>query len=153
MLKFLHIFIALNVLFSTSGITVFEHLCEMNGKTIGLYIKPTECCTMEKKANTDCPPKNCCHKKNAQQGFAFVKKSCCENKFQQFKSNISGTSLVHIATSEFEIPIFDDFFPNVPYFYTSIGEMPRSQKILRFYLYKPPPLVRDIPVFVQSFLC
>jgi hypothetical protein len=151
-LKVLHIFLAFNVLLSSSGIMVFEHLCDMKGRTIGIFIKPTDCCQKEKTTAT-CPPKQCCHKKTPQKGFAFAKKPCCEDKSQQFKSNFHSTSQQHIAPTEYLYLPLADFACTLPIFPHSIDIIPINQKVLRFYLYKPPPQWRDIPVFVQNFRC
>jgi hypothetical protein len=152
-LKFLHIFLAFNVLLSTSGITVFEHLCDMKGRTIGIFIKPNDCCHKEKKETSNKPSKSCCHKKTTQKGLAFAKKPCCEDKTQQFKSNINGTSAQAITSANIDLQVFDDTISPLPFLSTPTEAIVLSQKVLRFYLYKPPPLVRDISVLVQNFRC
>lgn len=151
-LKIFHIFLAFNVLLSSSGIMVFEHLCDMKGRTIGIFIKPTDCCKKEEKTESY-TKKQCCKKKNSKKGFAFAKKPCCEDKSQQFKSNLNSTSQQHLASMEHSCLPFEDLNSVFSISFHQIDAIFINQKVLCFYLYKPPPQVRDIPVLVQNFRC
>ncbi|WP_373549417.1 hypothetical protein [Haliscomenobacter sp.] len=150
MFKLLHLILAINVLFSSTGITVFEHLCQMKGKTVSVFTKPKACCKRVKTDRDKCQKDCCSASKTQQQGDAFSKKNCCQDKSQLFKSNIDG-ALQKIALPDLNVQIVD--FEPLPFALFSFEVIPISQKALRFYLYKPPPKVTDIRVFIQSFLC
>ena len=63
----------------------------------------------------------------------------------------SDGALQKIALPDLNVQIVD--FEPLPFALFSLEVIPISQKALRFYLYKPPPKVTDIRVFIQSFLC
>ena len=150
MFKILHLILAINVLFSSTGITVFEHLCQMKGRTVSVFTKPKACCKRVKTEEDKCQKDCCTALKTLQQGTALSKKSCCQDKTQLLKSNIDG-SIQKIALPDLHVQIVD--FEALPFALFSLEVIPISQKALRFYLYKPPPKVTDIRVFIQSFLC
>ncbi len=148
MLKFLHIILALNVLLSTSGVTVFEHLCQMNGRTISIFIQPKGCCKSQKVTQNSCQKAKCSLKDHHHSSLS--KKPCCEDKSQLLKSTSEG-AIQKIVTFDFNFDFITvNFLPSIVW---ASNITPTSQKALRFYLYKPPPTVTDIRVFIQSFLC
>ena len=148
MLKFLHIILALSVLLSTSGVTVFEHLCQMNGRTVSIFIQPKGCCKSQKVTQNSCQKAKCSLKDH--QHSSLSKKPCCEDKSQLLKATTEGAAQ-KIVTLDFNFDFITvDFSPSIVRVNTIT---PTSQKALRFYLYKPPPMVTDIRVFIQSFLC
>jgi hypothetical protein len=144
MLKILHLILALNILLSSSGIMVFEHLCQMRGKKIALFVQPKSCC--QKRVS-------CCAKAevtNTQESLSRI--PCCSDKSSFLKTDTQPTLQKVLALSlvadAFILPPSLNFALEF-----SRDILPHNQKILRFYLYKPPPRMRDIPVLVQSFLC
>lgn len=148
MLKFLHIILALNVLLSTSGVTVFEHLCQMNGRTVSIFIQPKGCCKSKKAPQNACQKAACTLKGHHHNSLS--KKPCCEDKSQLLKATTEGAAQ-KIITLDFNFDFITvNFLPSIEWANTIT---PTSQKALRFYLYKPPPMVTDIRVFIQSFLC
>jgi hypothetical protein len=147
MLKVLHLILALNILLSSTGLTVFEHLCQMKGRTIGVFVKPHGCCAKKRTYQSSWQKAKTCHLNKAPQ---INRKPCCQDKSQFVKSNIQG-SVQKIALTDFHFDFFN--FQPLPTQALSSHNVPISQKTLRFYLYKPPPQVTDIRVFIQSFLC
>ena len=147
MLKVLHIILAINLLLSSTGITVFEHLCQMRGRTIGVFVKPHSCCAQEETYQASWQKSQTCHLNKAPQ---INRKPCCQDKSQFVKSNIQG-AVQKIALPAFQFQVFN--FQPLPTLAQELYTLPISQKTLRFYLYKPPPQVTDIRVFIQSFLC
>lgn len=148
MFKFMHIILAFNVLLSTSGITVFEHLCQMKGKTVSVFAQPKGCCASKKMVQGSCQKKECNLK--GHQHHSLSKKPCCEDKSHLLKSTSEGTTQLKFLFDYH----FDLITVNSPNFVVWSGAItPTSQKALRFYLYKPPPVATDIRVFIQSFLC
>lgn len=147
MLKILHLILVLNVLLSSTGVTVFEHLCQMKGRTIGAFVKPHSCCAQKETYRTSWQKSQTCQLDKAPQ---INRKPCCQDKSQFLKSDIKGATQ-KIALPAFHFQAFD--FQALPARALALDFAPISQKTLRFYLYKPPPQVTDIRVFIQSFLC
>lgn len=148
MLKTLHLILALNILLSSSGIMVFEHLCQMRGKKVALFVQPKSCCKKQTLVQGSCCAK--AEAANPQESLSRI--PCCSDKSAFLKTDTQPT-----LQKVMEISLVADAFilpPSLNFaleFAASI--LPHNQKILRFYLYKPPPRMRDIPVLVQSFLC
>jgi hypothetical protein len=148
MLKILHLILALNILLSSSGIMVFEHLCQMRGKKVALFVQPKSCC--QKRAQVQ---GSCCAKAeaaNTQESLSRI--PCCSDKSSFLKTDTQPTLQkvmeLSLAADPFGLP------PSLNFAFEFAKDiLPHNQKILRFYLYKPPPRMRDIPVLVQSFLC
>lgn len=148
MLKILHLILALNILLSSSGIMVFEHLCQMRGKKVALFVQPKSCC--QKRAQVQV---SCCTKAEAsteQESLSRI--PCCSDKSSFLKTDTQPTLQkvmeLSLAADPFGLP------PSLNFAFEFAKDiLPHNQKILRFYLYKPPPRMRDIPVLVQSFLC
>ncbi|AEE49686.1 HYC_CC_PP family protein [Haliscomenobacter hydrossis] len=145
MLKTLHLILALNVLLSSTGLTVFEHLCQMKGRTVSIFTQPKGCCKLKK---SDKP--SCCLHEEEPQDESLSRKPCCQDKSQLLKSNIDG-AVQKIALHDFNFQAL--IIQVLPFQSMTFDVIPSSQKALRFYLYKPPPKVTDIRVFIQSFLC
>jgi hypothetical protein len=149
MLKTLHLILALHVLLSSTGITVFEHLCQMKGRTVSIFTQPKGCCKHVILKKGLCEKKGC-STSATKPHITLSKKPCCQDKTQVLKSNIDG-AIQKIALPDFNFQAID--FQAKPFIVLSLDIIPISQKALRFYLYKPPPKVTDIRVFIQSFLC
>ena len=139
---------ALNILLSSSGIMVFEHLCQMRGKKVALFVQPKSCC--QKRVQVQSP---CCEKQevlNTTESLSRI--PCCSDKSTFLKTDTQPTlqkvAALSLVADPFILP------PSLSFALEFAKDiLPYNQKILRFYLYKPPPRMRDIPVLVQSFLC
>lgn len=148
--KALHIALALNILLSSSGVTVFEHLCRMKGRTASFFFQAGSCCKKQKTIKSPGYKTKCCSKKEASRGASIHKKPCCEDRAQFFKTDTEGTAVQKksLPDAKFHL-LFADAFSNTQH----LGVLSIHQKNLRFYLYKPPLIASDIRVLVQSFLC
>lgn len=153
LLKALHIFLAFNVLLSTTGIVVFEHLCQMKGKTASVFVQSKNCCS--KKGTTEkiaaCQIAKCCKKNEpTSKGASISPKPCCEDNAQFFKSETDATAAKIFSIPDFKFqPLFAEAF----LCFERSGFIPLNPKTLRFYLYKPPPKLADIRLLIQSFRC
>lgn len=148
MLKILHLILALNILLSSSGIMVFEHLCQMRGKKVALFVQPKSCCQKRAQVQSSYSEKQ----EGANMEESLSRIPCCSDKSSFLKTDTQPTLQ---KVMEFSL-VADPFVlpPSLNFaFEFSRDILPHNQKILRFYLYKPPPRMRDIPVLVQSFLC
>lgn len=146
--KFVHIVIAFNLLVSTTGITVYEHLCSKNGSSFALFQKPKSCCS--KKKSGTCSVSGCKKPKQIQD-TTIKSKPCCEDKSHYDKLNFSATSHDQSIYSEISPLIYSP----IHWAFTGLNEADAvNGKILKFYLYKPPPLLKDdIRILHMSFLC
>ena len=150
-LKVVHIFLAINLLASSMGVTVFEHLCQMKGRTITLFSKAESCCKKKEHTATVCKKTSCCEKKKATQGVTIKKKPCCEDKSQLVKADYEGSFQKTVKSADNFDPL--SIPPVFVAFSTEKTTFSITLKLLRFYLYKPPPRQGDIRVLIQSFLC
>jgi hypothetical protein len=150
LIKALHIILALNVLFSSTGLTAFEHLCRMKGRTASLFIPSQNCCEKKRAAEVACHKTKCCSIKEAAKNASFERKPCCEDKSQFFKLKTNVTEARTLPVSDFNI---QPLFAGAIFSDAGFHIFPFNQKTLRFYQYKPPPLNADIRALIQSFLC
>ncbi len=148
LLRCLHLFIALNLLISSTGLNVYEHFCRMKGNSVSIFAKPSGCCS-KKNNNAPCTTTPT----TTQQGFK--KKPCCEERSHYIKSTIQGSNSFS-NTSHSPTPPILDVVPqamcDLHLAFTS-SFAPFCPKILRFWLYTPPLPKRDICVLVQTFRC
>lgn len=148
MLKILHLILALNILLSSSGIMVFEHFCQMRGKKVALFVQPKNCC----QKRTQVKSSYCEKQEGSNMEESLSRIPCCSNKSSFLKTDTHPTlqkaMKISLVADSFDLPPSLNFT-----FEFSRDILPHNQKMLRFYLYKPPPRMRDIPVLVQSFLC
>lgn len=148
LLKLLHITLAMHLLLTTTGVMVFEHLCQMQGRSASVLVRAGGCCRKKTAPKTTCHQKKCCQKRQPTKGIS--KKPCCEDRSQYVQSGAVGMAFQPLPMPSFKFqPLAVPTFLSIGL----VGILPFSQKILRFYRYKPPPLVSDIPVLVQAFRC
>ena len=147
LLRCLHLFIALNLLISSTGLNVYEHLCRMKGNTVSIFAQPDGCCSKKKTKSL------CATATTTQQGFK--KKACCEDRSHYIKSAIQGSNSFSYSSHSPTLPPLDvvpqaiDWLPIA----FTLSFAPFCPKIIRFWLYTPPLPKRDICVLVQTFLC
>ena len=127
---------------------VFEHLCQMRGKKVALFVQPKSCCQKRVQVQYSC----CGKQEVANTNESVSRIPCCSDKSSFLKTGTQPTLQkvmgLSFVADPFALPPSLNFA-----FKFSRDILPHNQKILRFYLYKPPPRMRDIPVLVQSFLC
>lgn len=146
MLKTLHLILAFNILLSSSGIMVFEHLCQMRGKTVGYFLKPKSCCQKRVQIERSCNAQST--QNSAQENLSRL--PCCKDKSAFLKTDPNSSIQKIVSISAFAQAVLPKVLNPHPIVF---DQLPHNQKSLRFYLYKPPPRSRNIPVFVQSFRC
>lgn len=145
--KVLHIIVCLNMLFSSFGIHVFEHVCSKKGTTTGLYIKPKSCCSA-KKSNCHIN-KDLSNDPSKSSSVEFRKKPCCQDLSCFIKATTLGVKQIEISFWKhlnFEKTVFTASSldqVNVLPFYTKIY----SQH------YYPPDIILDIYRLIRVFRC
>jgi hypothetical protein len=146
--RLLHIILALNVLISSMGVMGFEHLCKLRGRSVSFVIPPKSCCKKAKHAQEQCAAPSTASV--GLPGFFYRDTPCCADFSKFFKADTQGTVYQDLSAP---VPAMQAILPQAHYFFAEHDLLPHNQKILRFYLYKPPPLTEDIRVLIQSFLC
>ena len=108
----------------TSGYSINTIICEMSGKTSYSLTKKTCCCKSKHEAN-----------------------NCCDNEAQSFDLEIN--TVETDANKETE-----DLFVLVPLhrFILELFIPERNHQDTQYARYSPPPLEKNIPVLIQSFL-
>ena len=129
------VFLAFVVLVSTSGFTISSHIC--GGKKVKTVMSITHSdvsCGMEEDSDSISCEKG-----------SIMTSNCCQNEFQlvqfdkDYTQQLNKVEFNQDLTAVLFTVVFDLFSSET------------SQEI--FYSdYSPPPLVRNIPVLIQSFL-
>ena len=118
---------ALFILFTTAGFSLHQHHCTITKETITSVSHVKDCCGAEDEE--ECP-KGCCQD---------------ETKLIQLDAEISLPATTHEFTPE--------QFAAVIQYCVLNGLFSQEDKASSKYLnYRPPLLLRDIPVLIQSFL-
>ncbi|MEX0967772.1 MAG: hypothetical protein WD077_11080 [Bacteroidia bacterium] len=143
----IHIFLALLIFLSTTGVAVIRHFCHDHLRTVSVMVD-TEACEMDKtSAVPTChsgKPMSCCDK--AQDEPLLKDHDCCSTQtvflklpeeFQLQKSN------------EMQVPGAALF--SLPVFVSTVGFTADLHSHLATLIHSPP-LFTDIPVLTGSFL-
>jgi len=135
--KILHILTALSLLFSTTGLTVSLHYCEDALSGLAIFKEASSCHDVSSTCNS---AKSCC----ASKGDA---KGCCDTDTKFFQQDIEKINTqVEFHDIDFPIAIVD-----TPQSFTNWNLLKKSNT--KFQYYRPPPLLRDIPVLFETFRC
>ena len=136
------------LMFSTSvGFALDMHYCSGKLKSVNFFGKAKTCHEMTVEA----PMKNCPHHQKMVeqiQGCSIENKDCCENKTLRFQSDQDQQVqtfdfVVNKQLQQFITAYVVIFFNNN---FSIESDTPS------FAHYKPPLILRDIPVLIQSFL-
>jgi hypothetical protein len=140
-LKAFHIILAFLLLISTSGFMVSKHFCQGELKSIALLVQATPC--HQNKAMKHCPM----HAASDQNGEQ-ESKGCCdtENDFVKAENEQLATEME---------PHLIDYPVLLAVLAVLVGleVVEEDAKTRQFLTYKPPLLVCDLPVRLQTFLC
>lgn len=132
------LFMALQVLISSTGFATTEHWCAVKGKKTFLFTKPKTCCEVAKK-------------QVATSSETSIKRTkCCEEQtvFHKLNANASQGNALH---AEFSIPILNLFpvvLPSFSFENTCAVSLPFPHQ----HNPAPPLSGRQRLVFLQSFL-
>ena len=115
------------------GLTVSSHICGGKKVKTALSLGAADVsCGMEKNTN------NCASKKQ-------MKPDCCQDEFQLIQNDEDYTQQLT------EVDFSSSFF--IPFVISYIELFYAENKDYDFFIdYSPPPLLKDIPVLIQSFL-
>lgn len=142
--QFMLLTLTLLVLVSSTGITVGKHLCGGELQNLRLFIDAKDC-PMEQKKQT-LPP---CH--NSGEGSHSDQKTpadCCQDTKTVLESiDYNVFSKTHLGSNNFDLK-----FVATAHFVLAHLLFPEATATTTHLAYAAPPIVRDIPVLVQSFL-
>ena len=135
------LYLAIQVLFASTGFAMYEHWCLMKGTKTVSFIHEEKCQKGIHKAN---------HKKSSCEGS--VKRSkCCSDKVSYYKiqtPSADGSSVHFISKHVDLVAVFTPIFvPSTAWVYQAV-----SFRLPHFYSAAPPLHGRSMLVFVQSFL-
>lgn len=121
------ILMAMFILLTTAGFSLHKHHCTITKETTTSISHVKNCCGTEDEK--ECP------------------KGCCQDETEiiQLSTDLSLPTTTHEFAPELFVAIIQHFVPNNLFDY--------GDKTLSKYLnYKPPLILKDIPVLIQSFL-
>ena len=133
MKKIFSVILSLVILFSTMGFTVSTHMCGGKRVKSKLMIGNADVsCGMEKKETP-------CSKQTT------MKSNCCQNEYQTFSIEDDYTQQLVKTDLNFDFVIsFISTWVNLFDSLTTQNDIFRD--------HSPPPLIRNIPILIQSFL-
>ena len=134
--KILHILTALSLLFSTTGLKVSFHYCEDAFSGLAIFKEASSCHDELATCHT---AKTCCSSSES--------KDCCETDTEFFKQDIEKYN-VQVELTDIDIPLA---IVATPSSFTNWNLLKKSNS--KFQYYRPPPLVKDIPVLFETFRC
>jgi len=138
-----HISLAFLVLFSTSGLTVSKHYCSGVLKNVAIWAEAAPC--HANKALKSCP----LHADMTMPDHDTApSNNCCDTRSEFFKTN---TEQAEIAT-DFTLEDYPVVVAALRVL-TDLHPLVNDSKTTRYLFYKPPLLVYDLPVSLQTFLC
>ena len=142
--RILHITLAFLIFVSSAGFTLNSHFCQDTLQSVAIFLTPENCheraahCAMN-------AAKSCCSKKKNTCSES-EDKDCCEDKSEFVKADIDFTPF---AVSDFQMDLPALLSSPISIHFEAIF----TDKLIRFTNYIPPPLIRNLPVLFQSFLC
>jgi len=115
------------ILLTTAGFSLHKHHCTITKETTTSVSHVKNCCGTEDEK--ECP-KGCCHD---------------ETEIIQLDTELSLPATTHEFAPELFVAIIHYFVFN-----SSLGHEDKSSS--KYLNYKPPLILKDIPVLIQSFL-
>jgi hypothetical protein len=146
-LRIISILLIPMMLFASVGYAVDFHYCQGNLKSFSFAGKAASChnAVADKSVKT-CPFHSADQLANS--GISLEKTACCQNETLQFHSDIDqNLNTSQVSPEHQDVPSVFIISHTDAYKSSSI-----IHKKLKFLCYKPPSIVADIPVLIQSFL-
>lgn len=138
--------LAFLMFFTSIGFSIDMHYCGNHLKSFNLFGKAKNCYELAGITAPETSPSNEKHQ-TLTTGCSMDKKDCCQNRSLSFQTDLTSDT----QTADFVIsqPLLDFIVAFVVVYLDT--RLPKTT-ISTFDYYKPPLIVRDIPVFIQSFL-
>lgn len=135
--KLLHIVLAQLLLLSSFGLVVNKHYCQDQLKSVAFFAEAKSCHTANMPAN--CPMHGTSDTED---------KGCCDNESEYLKADLE-----QFVTSPSTWPDIDEIkLPLPPFhdFHELVRQLASKPSFLK---YKPPALVADLTIRLQTFIC
>lgn len=132
MKQFFSLFLGILIVFSSMGFSLSKHYCQGELKETALFVKAKACHEVEKAS---------CHKHPT----GLAQENCCNDEQDYIKGIDLETSLL-IKVCAPDLPAVIN--KPLSFFTKSIF----NKELIRFSNSPPPLIVKDIIIFVQSFL-
>ncbi len=148
MIRALHLLLAVHLLISTVGVGVFEHVCQMHGRSVSPVAPVDACCAKKAK---DCESPAAALTSDPARGPVMTKAPCCRDHARWLQADLDGTIPTDMVAGATPAAIAPPVLAKaeVP---TAPAVATLSLKIVRAMRYKPPCPDVDVRVRVQSFL-
>jgi hypothetical protein len=140
--KVFHILLALLVFVSSSGLVFSKHYCQGELKNTSVFVEAAPCHGVSKAAK--CPR----HAPAQEDNTGLDKKDCCDTQTDFLKvedAQLSASADLLSLGSPALLAVLFSFLP-----FEVIAADTKTRHDLH---YKPPLLVCDLPVSLQTFLC
>ncbi|MEM1214888.1 MAG: hypothetical protein AAGJ82_04345 [Bacteroidota bacterium] len=140
MVKFFHLTMAFLLLLSSSGLVVSKHYCRGQLKSVAFFVEATPC--HQNKRLVSCPVHG------TMEITDETEKGCCqtETDWHQLDETQLDTPTAQLSL---QIPAAPAWFAT----YSLASATTTELKSVDYLHYKPPLLVCDLPVRLQTFLC
>ncbi len=135
------------MLISSSGVTIFEHICNRKGVTTSFFLKPKTCCSAKKS--------NCHSTKNFRSHHTknllaeFSRKPCCQDRTHFIEGSTLG--IKQIGISFWKQLVFKKSLPLVPIFCFDSKISFNSR--ISFQHYNPPQIIFEIYKVIRTYRC
>ena len=129
---------AMQVLFMSTGFSMIEHYCKLNGKQTFILSSPAKCCFNKIK-----------HERKSSNTL-LNRTKCCNEQTTFFKINPNAAQ-GHEIIQEFQPHNWVEITPKVLFFSTWVSQAVSFQ-VPHFHSPAPPFSGRKLLVFIQSFL-
>jgi hypothetical protein len=136
-----HIILAFLVFFSSAGFVLNKHFCQNELKSVALFAKATPC--HDEKIMVDCPM----HGQMEMPGNN-ESKGCCDDTSDYLKSETDQITQPFSIDLESQLVLL-----SVAVFSANIQLLSTDKKNIHYLNYKPPLIICDLPVELQTFRC
>jgi hypothetical protein len=140
LLKSTHIVLAFILLISSTGLVMNKHYCQNQLKSVALFVAAKPC--HQQKAKQACPMHAAMDQDQEES------KNCCDDETEYVKADQEQIN------QSFEVDASAPLIFLASFIQTFLTDHPTTDKAsIDFFNYRPPIIVFDQPVVLQTFLC
>ncbi len=147
-IRVLHLLLIINLLASTVGVGVFEHLCEVNGRSASLVAAAKSCCASRTNGASHAGAASFTHGPSGD--AAMTKAPYCQDHASWLKADLDGLSPTATVTSGpsavLAWPVLAKAALPIAPAIEGLG-----LKVVRAMQYEPPRRIVDVRLRVRSF--
>gem|GEM_PF-1943161 len=156
LLRVLHLFIAINLLISSTGVVFFEHLCQKKGRLVSIFGRPDSCCKKKSSKIKACfgETKTGCNQKisnNKPTGESSIsRKPCCSDNHKYCKISVESQLAGKKVQPQGKF-VLDLGAPSVGEILSAAFNYKAT--VNPWLTHTDPPLMRSILLMTQTFRC